>query len=44
MVDYTRYYLDDERDGRKIEIFVLKYYLKEKFGIVFSPRTEDSIL
>ena len=42
--DYTRYYLDDERDGRKIEIFVLKYYLKEKFGIVFSPRTEDSIL
>ena len=31
--DYTRYYLDSMRSGRKIEVFVLKYYLKEKLGI-----------
>lgn len=37
--DYTRYFLDDARDGIKIEIFVLKTYLKEKLGIDFTPRT-----
>ena len=40
--DYTRYYLDSLRSGRKIEVFVLKYYLKEKLGIDFVPRTETS--
>ena len=40
--DYTRYYLDSLRSDRKIEIFVLKYYLEEKFGIKFTPRTESS--
>lgn len=42
--DYTRYYLDSLRDSRKIEVFVLKYYLKEKFNICFTPRTEASTL
>ena len=42
--DYTRFYLDSLRDGRKIEVIVLKYYLKEKFGIEFTPRTEVSTL
>lgn len=42
--DYTRYYLDSLRSDRKIEVFVLKYYLKEKLGIDFLPRTEDSIV
>ena len=37
--DYTRYFLDDPRDGIKIEIFVLKTFLKEKLGIDFIPRT-----
>ena len=37
--DYTRYFLDDARSGIKIEIFVLKTYLKEKLGIDFTPRT-----
>lgn len=41
--DYTRYYLDSLRRDRKIEIFVLKYYLEEKFGISFSPRNESSM-
>ena len=40
--DYTRYYLDSMRSDRKIEIFVLKYYLEEKFGITFAPRNESS--
>lgn len=42
--DYTRYYLDSLRSGRKIEVFVLKYYLKEKMGIDFVPRTDVSTL
>lgn len=40
--DYTRYYLDSLRDRRKIEVFVLKYYLEQKLGITFKPRTEES--
>lgn len=42
--DYTRYYLDSMRSGRKIEVFVLKYFLKEKLGIEFVPRTEKSTI
>lgn len=42
--DYTRYYLDSLRSGRKIEVFVLKYYLNEKMGIDFVPRTDVSTL
>jgi len=42
--DYTRYYLDSLRSDRKIEVFVLKYYLEEKFGITFCPRNEHSIV
>ena len=42
--DYTRYYLDSLRSERKIEIFVLKYYLEEKFGITFAPRNDSSVV
>lgn len=42
--DYTRYYLDSLRSERKIEVFVLKYYLKEKLKIEFAPRTEIAIV
>ncbi len=42
--DYTHYFLDARRDGRKIEVFVLKNYLEEKLKIRFAPRTEDAIL
>jgi len=42
--DYTRFYLDSLRSDRKIEIFVLKYYLEEKCGIAFHPRNELSIV
>lgn len=40
--DYTRYYLDSLRSDRKIEIFVLKYYLEEKLGVKFVPRNDSS--
>ena len=39
--DYTRYFLDDDRSSKKIEVFVLKTYLKEKLGIEFRPRTME---
>lgn len=42
--DYTRFYLDSLRSERKIEIFVLKYYLEEKFGIKFAPRNDSSVV
>lgn len=42
--DYTRYYLDSLRSQRKIEVYVLKSYLKEKLNIEFTPRTEDSTI
>ncbi len=42
--DYTRYFLDDSYSNRKIEIFVLKQYLKEKCGIDFRPRTGQDTL
>lgn len=42
--DYKRYYLDDPRSAYKIEIFVLKDYLKEKLNIEFRPRAENECL
>jgi hypothetical protein len=36
---YTKYFLDDPASSKKIEVFVLKDYLKEKLGIEFRPRT-----
>ncbi len=41
--DYTRYFLNDPRKAHKIEIFVLKQYLKQKLGIEFKPRTLEDI-
>lgn len=42
--DCTKYYLDSRRESRKIEVFVLKQYLKEKYHIEFTPRTDQSAL
>ena len=41
---YTRYFLDRPGSAHKIEVFVLKYYLREKLGIVFRPRTEQEMM
>ncbi len=41
--DYTRYYLDNPKKAHKIEVFVLKYYLEQKLGLIFKPRTNDDI-
>lgn len=42
--DYTRYFLDNPRKAHRIEVFVLKDYLKEKLRLEFRPRTKDSII
>ena len=42
--DYTHFYLDNPRKAHKIEVFVLKHYLKEKLNIEFKPRTEDAAI
>lgn len=36
--DYTKYFLDDNRGGNPIHVFVLKDYLKQKLGLEFRPR------
>lgn len=36
--DYTRFYLDELRNERRIVVYVLKDYLKEKLNIDFRPR------
>ncbi|MDR0915020.1 MAG: ATP-binding protein [Oscillospiraceae bacterium] len=42
--DYTKHYLDDVNSTRKIEVFVLSKYLREKCGINFRTRTQDDLL
>jgi Histidine kinase-, DNA gyrase B-, and HSP90-like ATPase len=42
--DYTKYFLDNPRKAHKIEVFVLKYYLKEKYNIDFKPRAKNAII
>jgi hypothetical protein len=39
--DYTAYFLDAPKKGLKIEVFVLKDYLKERCGIEFRPRADS---
>ena len=41
---YTKYYLNNPRSAHKIEVFVLKDYLKQKLGIEFRPRTDRDVL
>jgi len=41
--DYTKYFLDNPRHAHKIEVFVLKEYLKQKLGIVFSCRITAAV-
>lgn len=35
---YTKYFLDDPSSPHKIEVFVLKDYLRDKLGLEFRPR------
>jgi len=42
--EYTKYLLDNLRSGVKIEVIVLKEYLKELFNIEFRARTTEEIL
>lgn len=42
--DYTKYFLDNPRQAHKIEVFVLREYLKQKLGIEFDTRTSAAVL
>lgn len=42
--EHTVFMLDNPKSIHKIEVFVLKYYLKEKLGIDFKPRTDKDTL
>ena len=42
--DYTTYFLTHPRKAHRIEVFVLKQYLKEKLNIDFRPRTTGAIV
>lgn len=41
--NYTKYFLDDPSGSFKIEVYVLKDYLKEKHQIEFRPRNSKSV-
>jgi hypothetical protein len=40
--DYTRYYLEHPKKSLKIEVFVLKDYLRERLKIEFRPRGPEA--
>lgn len=40
----TKYYLDNPRHPHKIEVYVLKDYLRTKLGLEFRPRTAASVV
>ena len=42
--DYTMYFLDSAKKAIKIEVVVLKYYLRERCGIEFTPRVSSAIV
>lgn len=42
--NYTKYFLDNPQKAYKIEVFVLKSFLKEKLGIDFSPRSSNAVV
>lgn len=39
---YTKYFLDSPKQANKIEVYVLKDYLREKYAIEFRPRTDKA--
>ena len=42
--NYTTYFLTHPKKAHRIEVFVLRDYLKEKLGLEFRPRTKDSLV
>jgi hypothetical protein len=40
--DYTKYFLDNPAKPHKIEVYVLKDFLKERYKIEFRPRTDKT--
>jgi hypothetical protein len=42
--DYTTYFLTHHKKAHRIEVFVLKHFLKEKLNLEFKPRTSKSLV
>jgi len=40
----TKYYLENPQQANRIEILVLKDFLREELGLEFRPRTEQSVI
>jgi hypothetical protein len=40
--DYTRYFLEHPKKAHRIEVYVLKDYLKEKLNLEFRPRKQSN--
>lgn len=41
--EYTTYYLDNPKSNKKIEVFILKNYLRQKLNIDFRLKTEKDL-
>lgn len=41
---HTKYFLDRPKRAEKIEVYVLKDYLREKYGIEFRPRSDKTTI
>lgn len=42
--DYTTYFLTHPKKAHRIEVYVLKQYLKEKLNLDFKPRTKGALI
>lgn len=42
--DHTRYFLENPRKAHRIEVFVLKDYVRQKLDLEFRPRTNESVV
>ncbi len=42
--EYVKYFLDNPREPHKIEVYVLKDFLKSKLNLDFRPRTAKSVV
>ncbi|HEY0554319.1 MAG TPA: hypothetical protein VGG20_08625 [Thermoanaerobaculia bacterium] len=42
--DHTHYYLEHPKSPHRIQVFVLKDYLREKLNVEFRPRAKDAVI
>jgi len=42
--EYTKYFLDNPSKAHKIEVYVLKDFLKDRYKVEFRPRTDKAVI